>query len=231
MFKRILSSALIAKLKEETLFKKCLLPDIKNGDIFPAIRNKYIDFYYKGGCLFRYDGEFRTHIKYASVLDHLKDYISQNELSKAHHTSNFIEAYSRIKENCSLYSGIERSSLWYIHKKYSYINNPNIMVLDIEVSFAKETKNEDESKIGRDQIDLLIFNKKEKTLRFYEAKHFSNSEIWTKEGNEPKVQKQIDRYNSQIKNNETEIIEEYSKYIDALNSLFELYLDKPRMAT
>ena len=52
-------------------------------------------------------------------------------------------------------------------------------------------------------------------------------EIWTKEGNEPKVQKQIDRYNSQIKNNETEIIEEYSKYIDALNSLFELYLDKP----
>jgi hypothetical protein len=78
---------------------------------------------------------------------------------------------------------------------------------------------------------LLIFNKKEKTLRFYEAKHFSNSEIWTKEGNEPKVQKQIDRYNSQIKNNETEIIEEYSKYIDALNSLFELYLDKPRMAT
>ena len=51
------------------------MPDIMKGEILPTIRNSCIDFYIKGGRLFHYNGEFSTHIKYASVLKSDKPYI------------------------------------------------------------------------------------------------------------------------------------------------------------
>src|SRR5208282_6268144 len=82
-FKRSLNDDTLNKLKnDEPLFKKCLLPDIRSGEVFPAIRKDYIDFYYAGRRLFGYDKDgFKTHIKYASVLKTKNPYIRENEIA------------------------------------------------------------------------------------------------------------------------------------------------------
>ena len=74
---------------------------------------------------------------------------------------------------------------------------------------------------------MLLFDRKRKLLRFYEAKHFSNKEIWSKQGTVPKVITQVDRYKKQIEVKKDEIISGYSNYIDIVNSLFKLNLEKP----
>jgi len=228
-FKREISSEIIKNLKKENLFKDCLLEDVKNGVVFPAIRDEYIDFYYKGGRLFTYDGnKFSTHIKYASVIGHDKFYISEVELKNTKFIPNFINEYTRIKENCSNYSGVEASGVSELYSKYSILNkSSNISVLDIEIAFAKieENSDEDHSRKGQDRIDLLLYNKEENKLRFYEAKHFTNSEIWA--SGKPKVIDQLERYNGQLSKRYDDILSGYKEYIKTLNSLFDTQILEP----
>ena len=66
----------------------------KDRDVFPAIRSKMkkkspdvsIDFYYKGGRSFSFDGTtFKTHIRYATEFKD-KRYISEDSLKKNRHS-------------------------------------------------------------------------------------------------------------------------------------------------
>jgi hypothetical protein len=222
-FERRLSEEIIGKLTQEHLYSKYLLPDIEAGNVFPAIRKDKITFYYKGGALFSYDGDgFKTNIKFASVFKIAgardETYINEQDLREIEKINSFIEGYDRIKENCALYSGIEAIGVSEVCKKYSYFEDNNITVLDVETSF--------ESLTGRnqDRIDLLLLNKTDKTLRFYEAKHYSNSEIWSREGSRPRVVSQIDRYKNQVKERESEIVSVYNGYIKIINTFFKLTL-------
>lgn len=227
-FKRKLNEGLKKKLIEEPLYKY-LLHDIKDsGDVFPAIRNEIIDFYHKGGRLFSYgkDG-FETHVKYASAYqEHPDAYISESALKNLKPIENFTECYKRIKENCSLYSGVEAQGVSKIYENYSCaltkLNNSSIEVLDIEVSF--EAIDEDKT---QDRIDLLLFEKERKRLIFCEAKHFSNSEIWAEKVENIKVVKQIRRYNDQIKHKRDQIIAAYSNYVHIIKDLFQVILPEP----
>ena len=222
MFKRQLSSTLIEGIRSEKLFQERLLPDIKVGTVFCAVRNKRIDFYHKGGKVFTYDGEFKTHIKYASVyrIDKDKNYVSQEDLIKPK-TCDFIEDYKRIKENCALYAGVESHGVSCIYSQYSYVKAvTGASVLDIEISF--ESSDEEQS---QDRIDLLLLNNG--TLQFYEAKHFSNGEIWAKPGAKPKVVDQLIRYHKQIEQNKGDIIEQYGNYVKIVNKVFDLNIGLP----
>lgn len=224
MFIRKLTQRVTEQLKKEKLFQAKLLPDIREGAVFPAIRNNEIDFYHNGGKIFSFDGKFHTHIKYASIYESNKDYISEEELSKTRPIKDFTEGYDRIKENCSLYSGVEASGISSLYSKCSYIKEIfNVMVLDIEVSFKSLKKDK-----KQDRIDLLLFNQEEKCLRFYEAKHFSNKEIWSREGTTPKVIKQVRKYERQIRQKQSEIIEQYINCINIVNRLFSLEIKKPK---
>ena len=132
-FERKLSEEIIAKLTQEQLYSKCLLPDIKDGNVFPAIRKDKITFYYKGGSLFSYDGDgFKTNIKFASVfkISGAKDeiYINEQDLSNVEKINDFIEGYDRIKENCALYSGVEAIGVSEVCRKYSYFEDDNEIV-------------------------------------------------------------------------------------------------------
>ena len=126
-----------------------------------SIRNGYIDFYHKNGRLFKFDKNgFQTHIKYAAVIKkNKKDYLTETELSSYDLLNNFAVNYKRIKENCKNYAGIEGIGVSDLYSQHSYLSNSNIIVLDIEVSF----KSNDENK-KQDKIDILLFNKKTKTL-------------------------------------------------------------------
>ena len=239
IFKRVFNGSQQAKLLATPLYKKELHKDIKAGKIFPAFRNNIIDFYYKGGNAFKFkDGTFSTHVKYASVLNgHDKPYINEKELQKAKLITDFMDGYCRIKENCSLYSGVEAKGVSSLFSKSSYaLPNPNtgipkIVVLDIEVSLKALDDLEaisSETQSSQDRIDLLLFNTKTKKLQFFEVKHFSNSEIWSEKGTKPDVIKQIQRYNLQIVKNREGILSAYKEYVKTARELFDLTkLDLP----
>jgi hypothetical protein len=223
-FVRNLHETQIAKLLESSLFQKELIPDIKSGAVFPAIRGWYIDFYHKGGKLFTYNKDFKTHKKYASVIKSPNDDISESDLKqKVKLISDFSEDYPSIKQNCSLYSGDEAKGVSRVYHKYSYTKkDSDVVVLDIEVSFKA---NEDYG--TQDRIDILLFNKKTQKLRFYEAKHFSNKEIWAKENTQPEVVSQIQRYEKQIEQKKDTILKQYGNYVKIVNELFGCELPKP----
>ena len=218
VFKRHVSSNLTSNLIKEPLYQNHLLPDILKGDVFLAIRNERIDFYHKGGKLFAYDvqGGFHTHIKYAAVIENpMNAYLTENELKNCKIISDFSTHYDRIKENCSMYSGDEASGVSNLYKNYSYLTNSNKVVLDIEISFKSDDPNK-----AQDRIDILIYDKIKRQLKFVEAKHYSNSEIWS--NGVPKVVAQIDRYENQIKAKKQDIINNYNTYISNINQLFGL---------
>ena len=220
----------IDNLINEPLYKNKLFSDImttqKGDNVFPAIRNSEIGFYYKGGLLFNYNcsnHQFKTHIKYAAVINNgNKDsYLSETTLKNSSLITDFSVGYDRIKENCKNYSGIEALGVSHLYHKFSYLNtNEEVVVLDIETVFS-------DSNNKSDRIDILLFNKKEKKLMFVEAKHYSNPELWASSGNCPKVYNQIERYNRIIKNCKNTILSAYREYIDICNKLFNLNLPYP----
>jgi len=219
----------LEKLIEDNLITSGLWLNKLKGDciqqkVFMAIRNNKIGFYHRGSLLFSFDKDgYKTHIKYASVIKHKeKNYIAEKDLSNCKIIPDFESDYTRIKENCSLYSGIEAASVSEIYHRHSFISDIEIVVLDIEVSF--ESFDEDTDK-KQDRIDILLYNKTTKTLQFVEAKHFSNKEIWSK--TTPKVIAQVKRYENQISQREQEIISEYKGYIKTINDLFNLSLPEP----
>ncbi|PLB85230.1 hypothetical protein C0T31_12030 [Dysgonamonadaceae bacterium] len=223
-FERKLEKPVIESLISSSLWKTYLENDCKNQNIFLAVRNNSIGFYHKGGKLFSFEkNEFKTHIKYASVIDNSENnYLTENELSKNKLIADFRNNYSRIKENCKLYSGIEALGVSEIYHKYSYLSNNNIVVLDIEISFEALAKIAGKT---QDRIDILLYDLESRTLKFIEAKHYSNLEIWSNKT--PKVIWQIEKYETQIKIKKTEIITAYKNYIQAINSIFDLELPFP----
>lgn len=206
------------------LFTEKLLPDIEKGTVFPAIRRDYVDFYHKGGNLFSFRKGFSTHKKYASIIKSKSDYISELDLQqKIELIKNFYEGYEQIKKNCSRYSGDEAEGVSRIYHKYPFTKNGlDVVVLDIEISFKAKTE-----KRNQDRIDILLLNEKTGQLRFYEAKHYSNSELWSIENTPPKVVIQIQRYEEQIEKNETIIISQYCNYVNIVKELFGYELPVP----
>lgn len=220
--KRLLDPSVQQALANNSLWKNKIENDCRNQNVFLAIRNNTIDFYHKGGRLFSFENnDLKTHIKYASVIpSNGKDYLTAKQLANYKPASNFYTNYDRIKENCSKFSGIEASGVSEIYHKHSYFSNSNVVVLDIEISFASFTPGR-----SRDIVDILLYEKDSGKLQFVEAKHFSNKEIWS--NTTPDVINQIGRYASQISNRKQYIVQEYTKYVNALNRLFNLNLNSP----
>jgi len=225
MFKRNLDTITIQSLRGNRLFTDKLGPDIEAGAVFPAIRAGRIYFYHKGGKLFSYEKEFSTHKKYAAVIKSKGDYISELDLEEnVEIIKSFFDGYERIRENCSLYSGVEAKGVSRVYHKYPFTNkDSNIVVLDIEISFEADSEER-----SQDRVDMLLLNKKTQQLRFCEAKHYSNSELWSMKGTRPKVVSQIERYQEQIERQGSDILREYDKYVEIMNGLFECGLPEPK---
>lgn len=101
------------------LFRECLRPGLEERflkriglvrEVFPAGRNKRMEWIsiIRVASHFFYDRSegFRTHHKYASVLklDGRTPHVADEHLEVI---SSFKEGFERIKENCSLYPGME----------------------------------------------------------------------------------------------------------------------------
>ena len=219
-FKRHVEDDLIKELKDNPLWGK-LKADCEKGEVFLALRNTAISFYHKGGRLFTFDGkDFITNKKFASVINAEDGDIKERQLEEIKLIKNFLDGYNQIKKNCELYSGDEAKGVSYLYQKSSYLSDENYVVLDIEI-VLKDDSNE------KDRIDILLYDKKSQTLRFVEAKHFSNPDLWSK--STPKVIEQIKNYEKQIKDFEkgSKLVEEYGFYIDNLSKIFDKKLPSP----
>lgn len=224
VFTRYIDDASIVQSpKSEELFRDHLIHDAKNGDVFPAIRRNSIDFYYFGSRLFEYRQRFKTHRKFV-LLANKKDYLSEEEFPTKVHPASFNRSYKDIKDACRAYAGVEAEGISHIYSRFSYFRTKvPVVVLDIEISF--EALNNEGT---QDRIDLLLYNLRTRTLMFVEAKHFSNKELWSRQGKPPRVTRQLTRYSHQIQTRRDEIVASYSKYVQNVNGLFDLHLPEPQ---
>lgn len=222
-FKRFINDlAVIQELQSSSLFQEKLLPDIKKGLVFPAIRTNSLHFYYGGSRLYDFSKDFRSHRKYIAFTKG-KDYLSEAQANQIDLSVSFTKDYEEMKSSALTFSGIEANGLSKLYPKGPIpAPSENPILLDIEVSF--ESRSEDDT---QDRIDFVLFHQKKQALMFIEGKHFSNKEIISKRGTKPKVVKQIERYKNQIVSREAEILESYSRYIENLNSIFSIELPPP----
>ena len=220
----------VVGLKNDQLFNDCLVNDIKDGVVFPAVRSGRMDFYHKGGKLFSYTDRFVTHYKYASIMSgNFKgaEYIDENRLGQSKLVTSFVDAYSQMKELCSLYANGEAAAVSNLFSKFSAAGlsqkDSNVVVLDVEVSLRREDLNGDSvdgvDSRKQDRIDLLLMNKNEKTLRFYEVKLLSNNQLRSNKS-QPHIEKQIEGYNAQLEKRHDDLLMQYGNHIRIINELF-----------
>ena len=192
---------------------------VKDKDLFIAIRNEYISVYYRGNsiCELHFENSKivgRTHYKYLLCPD-LNEYIKSSDgiFLLKNPAKKFIASLNdlnSIKKSSLVYSGEEKTGVHSIS-----IKEKNI--LDVEITFSKL-----DSKTDRlDYIKIEEDNEKLK-LVFYEAKHFTNSEIRAK--STPRVLGQIEKYKKALEEHKTEIIKSYKI---VCKNLQELNLIKP----
>lgn len=228
-FIRRFDDARVAALKGSDFFKQCLKKDCQNGQVFPAIRNNQISFYYYGRRLFFFDKKgFLTNPKYEPVQPApVNKYTTQGEAKQLYYASN----YGSIKNQCrkiaiKRYKEGAGLSPLYLHGNL-FERNRRFGLLDIEISFAKDSDEphpeELPARASTDRIDALFLC--DGVLRFVEAKRFTSPELG---GDPPQVLGQIKGYRGQIKRRKGEILTAYKGYTELLNRVFDMNIPTPR---
>lgn len=253
-FKRRLDQNKIEKIKKTVLWTNHLLPDIKAGVVFPAIRDEEVHFYYSGGCMFKYTGDNfkfnRSYFKpdYQTVTTkeswekykinsqiYEKDYATLQFICKDIVGFDFCKEYENIKEvvkqkfdnkSDKTESTKERQYLEQLYPFTFSPKNSDVIVLDIEVRANFRTNI---NKAEYAKCDLVLYNAKESELQFIEAKLSSDKRV-TSSGMFPGVIAQIEKYNSWFKEEEDRdnILKNYKEYIFIINQLFGMNIAEPK---
>lgn len=198
-----------------------------------ALRNERVDVYHRGCLIYKIEFPNKslkksTHVKYL-IREPVKgnEYISLEE-NKYSYTSEAMQSGYHGKETLS---GIVKAAEYYagneqrgIHRAIAHDSN----WLDVEVSFQRSEDELEASVVPSDQtegfqnsasktavkktlhdrVDVVVLGNKSKrnSLVFWEAKHFSNQDIF---GEKPKVIQQMERYRKQIAARKDEIVRAY----------------------
>jgi hypothetical protein len=222
-FNRNTDGSLITEMKATALWKKHLESDCANGKVFLAIRDKAIDFYYKGGRLFRFDKNgYGTDLKYASVIDTDKaGFIPESKLGDLKPIKDFSSGYEHIKDRCKNYANHEAKSVASLYSKYSCVSGRDVFVLDIEIAFPALKEGD-----TQDRIDILLYDKADRVLYFVESKQLSDSRLVST--TKPEVIEQLNRYEKQFQARQKDIVLQYCLYVENLNTVFDMNLPHPQ---
>ena len=220
-------------LKEKTLFWDYLLPDIKNGVVFAALRGKQIHFYHQGCKLFGYlpSSGFQTNAAFVVALkEEQQGEVKERDLDTLKLIPDFVQGYEQIKKNTSLYRKRrpEAGEVYDLCKTFSFGKTlekleGQIVVLDIELSLESY----DEGK-STDQIDLVLYDRESYEIRFFEVKLLSDSRLRPLKNQTPEVISQLYRYNNQIEKRRNGLLEDYKEYIKKMSTLLDLVLPLPQ---
>lgn len=225
-FSRELTKAIIEALKEEPLFRERLLPDIKSGLVFPAIRpNDRICFYYRGWRLFEYTAQmgFVTNVKFGLVLKSSggRTYVREQDLAQLELESSFLEGYAQIKKNAAELQEPERAGVGDLCELASYAKDEGgeVVVLDVEVGLQGEGTS------ATDRIDFVLMDKGSSKLTFFEAKRWCNKELF---GDPPSVVDQLMRYDGYLVRDGSVVLAQYQKYVEAMSTVLGAPLPMPQ---
>jgi len=197
---------------------------INDKELFIAIRNEYLNVYYKGQsiCRLYYKNIIRgaTHRKYLGINEPGYFYSENGKFLNEKSKIKTLSEISQLKENINKYVGEEKDL------SYTEIINDEKCILDVEIAFVrnkvdKPVKKSDYEISSIDYLALEGTIKNSPTLVFYEAKHATNSEIRSREI--PKVYEQIMRYKEALHTHENEIINSYKLVIKNFKSLHTLH--------
>ena len=252
-FKRRLDQKKMEKIKKTDLWNNHLLPDIKAGVVFPAIRDNEVHFYYSGGCMFKYAGDnfkfnrsyFKPDFQTETIKETWKEYkISSQIYEKDYATLEFICKEIKGFDFCNEYENLKevvkqkfyRKNDEKIIKEREYLEqfypftfgpeNSDVIVLDIEVRANFETN---VNKAEYAKCDLVLYNTTESELQFVEAKLCSDKRVKSR-GMLPEVIEQIEKYKSWFKEDvdRKNILGNYKNYVSIINQLFEIDLEEPK---
>lgn len=194
-------------------------------DIFLAIRENYVNAYYRGCSLLRLSLEGdaivgQIHYKYLLRPSMSNEYVkfSNGKLKlddagiKFLTTVSEVDSLDSLKRAATPYADPEKTGVHDILKA-----NGNI--LDVEIAFGK-----DEADSGAPRLDFAALQPSgdsgdDVKVVFFEAKHFKNHALRKSGSAEPGVVEQIATYRCKLCDNHDAIVESYSRVCCNLRSL------------
>lgn len=213
-FLRILKSDSIKKMttgKNAVLFERLKI-DVLNGDVFPAIRNNELHFYYKGGCLYKFaGGSFARDSRYGLYGEGTAG-LPPYEKAKKENENKFTAVNGQMNERQLL-------DKLYCHT-YSKNAKSNVVVLDIEVNLN--------GAVGRGKkCDMVLLNTQTCEIMFVEGKVFADRRVKCAVGYTPEVIGQVNGYTAAIAEQYDNIIWQYGEYVRIVNMLFDAAYSAP----
>lgn len=192
------------KMSHEEIYK-LIEPEIRSGEIYPALRDDRIDFYYNGECIYHYENNgFSFNPEYFSYFD--KKYMMLNEHNDfINGNINFEKFHKDLKTAITKKFSSDKNDKKersYLKSLYPYTysqQDSTVKVLDIEV-YIDGTK-----------CDMVLWDTRTNSIQFVEAKLYDDGRLW---GKKLDTVKQIQKYNNAIKYYKQDIIIQYRNYID-----------------
>ena len=198
---------------------------VHDEDIFLAIRENYVNAYYRGCSLLRLSLEGdaivgQIHYKYLLRPSMSNEYVrfSSGKLklddagTKFLTTVSEVDSLDSLKRAATPYAGAEKTGVHNILKAKA---NGNIF--DVEIAFGK-----DEADSGAPRLDFAALQASGDDVKvvFFEAKHFDTSrKALRTTGAKPGVVEQIEIYRCKLCDNHDAIVESYSRVCCNLRSL------------
>ena len=224
LFNRGLDDAFVTAFNKEYDRGGWLSALVDDKEVFLAIRENYVNFYYRGCSLLRMNLEAgalvgEIHYKYLLQPDRKRPYVkvkdgrpnlSTNTKSWFFRDLDDIGAVKRVAKH---YAVEEKVGVYDILRA-----NPNIV--DVEISFGtSQTETSPQQTRSLDFVALQEFGT-EARLVFFEAKLFSNHKALRKKGDAaPEVVRQIEEYSHELELNQQAIIESYRRVCENVMAL------------
>ena len=190
-------------------------------DLFLAIRDNFVNFYYRGCSLLKLEWKPNTEHKVVGQI-HYKYLLRPSMSTEYIRVRGGRPVYSRetvgmfldcldvkeLKKSVRRYAEAEKSG---VHDIIMCGKNDN--VLDVEIAFRVGSATK--------RIDIATLQETEQgpTLKFFEAKHFKNKELKATEDAKPKVINQLNEYTELLTKYGSDIIKSYRKVGENLQQL------------
>jgi len=182
-----------------------LKKDIYAGLVFPAVRIGEVHFYYKGGCLYKFNGSSYVRDKKYESYSEGTDGMDEYEKAKRQNENRYKNTDGSAKERQLL----DRLN----SHTFDRGSKTKTVVLDIEIQLNGTVG-------GNKKCDMVLLNTETRQIMFVEGKVFSDNRVNRAVGYSPEVIEQVNIYTAGIAEQAQNIAMQYAEHIHIINSVF-----------